>query len=176
MTRVRFGAPAFVSLRLSLLASETERRVLEAAGTETWRLRSGPDRGSHHHWSGAGGGRQGRGLLSAAGRACLSGYIVTVFSSVHEIGLVSWPRSSFNKSLVMPAEACPELSRRAAIQKSSRFPRKWTSGKASGRSRWIFASMATLPTPFAAYSKGPGLTELLRFYVCGLQPRPSVQL
>jgi hypothetical protein len=36
--------------------------------------------------------------------------------------------------------------------------------------------MATLPTPFAAYSKGPGLTELLRLYVCGLQPRPSVQL
>jgi hypothetical protein len=38
------------------------------------------------------------------------------------------------------------------------------------------ASMATLPTPFAAYSKGPGLAELLRLYVCGLQPRPSVQL
>src|SRR5919106_2574492 len=33
-----------------------------------------------------------------------------------------------------------------------------------------------LPTPFAAYSNGPGLTELLRLYVCGLQPRPSVQL
>jgi hypothetical protein len=39
-----------------------------------------------------------------------------------------------------------------------------------------FASMTTLPTPFAAYSKGPGLTELLRLYGCGLQPRPSVQL
>jgi hypothetical protein len=26
--------------------------------------------------------------------------------------------------------------------------------------------------PFAAYSKGPGLTERLRFYACGLQPRP----
>src|SRR5919106_1909823 len=25
--------------------------------------------------------------------------------------------------------------------------------------------------PFAAYSKGPGLTELLRLFVCGLQPR-----
>src|SRR5919106_6570784 len=48
--------------------------------------------------------------------------------------------------------------------------------KASGRSRWVFASMTTLPTPFAAYSKGPGLTELLRSYACGLQPRPSVQL
>jgi hypothetical protein len=24
--------------------------------------------------------------------------------------------------------------------------------------------MATLPTPFTAYSKGPGLTELLRLY------------
>src|SRR5919106_154879 len=33
-----------------------------------------------------------------------------------------------------------------------------------------------LPTAFAAYCKGPGLTELLRLYVCGLQPRPSVQL
>jgi hypothetical protein len=31
--------------------------------------------------------------------------------------------------------------------------------------------MAILPTPFAAYSKGPGLAELLRLYVCGLQPR-----
>jgi hypothetical protein len=30
--------------------------------------------------------------------------------------------------------------------------------------------------PFAAYSNGPGLTELLRLYACGLQPRPSVQL
>src|ERR671919_1033644 len=56
------------------------------------------------------------------------------------------------------------------------FPRQRTSGKASGRSRWVFASMATLPTPFAAYSKGPGLTELLRLYVCGLQPRPAIQL
>jgi hypothetical protein len=46
LTRVRFGAPAFVSPRLFLLASETERRVLEAAGTGTWRLRSGPDRGA----------------------------------------------------------------------------------------------------------------------------------
>jgi hypothetical protein len=27
------------------------------------------------------------------------------------------------------------------------------------------------PTPFTAYSNGPGLAELLRFYVC-LQPRP----
>ena len=34
-------------------------------------------------------------------------------------------------------------------------------GKPSGRSRWASASMATLPTPFTAYSKGPGLTELL---------------
>jgi hypothetical protein len=33
------------------------------------------DRGSHHLWSGSGGGRQGRGLLTA-GRACLSVYIV----------------------------------------------------------------------------------------------------
>jgi hypothetical protein len=48
--------------------------------------------------------------------------------------------------------------------------------KASGRSRWVFASMATLPTPFAGYSKGPGLTELLPLYVCGLQPRPAIQL
>ena len=76
LTRVRFGAPAFVSPRLSLLASQTERRAREAAGTGTWRLRSGPDRGSHHHWSGSGGGRQGRGLLTAAGRGCLSVYIV----------------------------------------------------------------------------------------------------
>src|ERR687892_1569724 len=76
LTGLRFGAPAFVSPRLSLLASQTERRAREAAGTETWRLRSGPDRGSHHLWSGAGGGRQGRGLLTAAGRACLSVYIV----------------------------------------------------------------------------------------------------
>ena len=49
-------------------------------------------------------------------------------------------------------------------------------GKASGGSRWVFASMATLPIPFAAHSKGPGLTEPLRLYVCGLQPRPSIQL
>src|ERR687892_186777 len=76
LTWLRFGAPAFVSPRLSLLASETERRALEAAGRETWRLRSGPDRGSHHHWSGSGGGRQGRGLLTVAGRACLSVYFV----------------------------------------------------------------------------------------------------
>src|ERR687892_665885 len=55
-------------------------------------------------------------------------------------------------------------------------PESGPRGKASGRSRWVFASMATLPTPFAAYSKSPGLTELLRLYVCGLQPRPSVQL
>src|SRR5918994_3820589 len=49
-------------------------------------------------------------------------------------------------------------------------------GKASGRSQWVFASKATLPTPFLAYSNAPGLTELLRLYACGLQPRPSVQL
>src|SRR5918996_5829387 len=55
-------------------------------------------------------------------------------------------------------------------------PESGPRGKASGCNRWVFASMATLPTPFAAYSKGPGLTELLRLYVCGLQPRPSVQL
>src|SRR5918999_1007075 len=73
LTRLRFGGPAF------LLASQTERRAREAAGRETWRLRSGPDRGSHHHWSGLGGGRQGRGLLTAAGRACLSVYIVRRF-------------------------------------------------------------------------------------------------
>ena len=36
--------------------------------------------------------------------------------------------------------------------------------------------MATLATSFGGYSKGPGLTELLRLYVCGLQPRPAVQL
>ena len=36
--------------------------------------------------------------------------------------------------------------------------------------------MATLPTPFAAYSKGPGLTELPRLYACGLQPRRVLQL
>jgi hypothetical protein len=48
--------------------------------------------------------------------------------------------------------------------------------KASGRSRWVSTSMATLPTPFTGYSTVPGLTELLRLYVCGLQPRPSVQL
>ena len=55
-------------------------------------------------------------------------------------------------------------------------PESGPRGKASGRSRWVFASMATLPTSFAAYSKVPGLTELLRLYVCGLQPRPSVHL
>ena len=33
LTRLRFGASAFVSPRLSLLASQTERQVLEAAGT-----------------------------------------------------------------------------------------------------------------------------------------------
>ena len=76
LTRLRFGAPAFVSPRLFLLASETERRAREPAGTGTWRLRSGPDRGSHHLWSGSGGGRQGRGLLTAPGSACLSVYIV----------------------------------------------------------------------------------------------------
>jgi citrate synthase len=32
LTRLRFGAPAFVSPRLSLLASQTERRVLRARG------------------------------------------------------------------------------------------------------------------------------------------------
>jgi hypothetical protein len=56
------------------------------------------------------------------------------------------------------------------------IPRKWTSVKASGHSRWVVASMAALPTPLAAYFNGPGLTELLRLYVCGLQPRPSLQL
>src|SRR5919106_4036130 len=71
LTRLRFGAPAFVSPRLSLLARQTERRAREAAGTGTWRLRSGPDRCSYHLWSGAGGGRQGRGLLTAARRDCL---------------------------------------------------------------------------------------------------------
>jgi hypothetical protein len=55
-------------------------------------------------------------------------------------------------------------------------PKVGPRGKASGRSRWVFASMATPPTPFAAYSNGPGLAEPLRLYVCGLQPRPSVQL
>jgi hypothetical protein len=35
--------------------------------------------------------------------------------------------------------------------------------------------MASLANPFTAYSNGPGLAELLRFYVCGLQPRPSVE-
>jgi hypothetical protein len=54
---------------------------------------------------------------------------------------------------------------------SERGPR----GKAFGRSRWALASMATLPTPFAAYSNGPDLTELLQLYACGLQPCPSVQ-
>jgi hypothetical protein len=56
------------------------------------------------------------------------------------------------------------------------FRESGSRGKASGGSRWIFASMATLPIPFAAHSKGPGLTEPLRLYVCGLQPRPSIQL
>src|ERR687898_907124 len=55
-------------------------------------------------------------------------------------------------------------------------PESGPRAKASGRSRWASASMAIPPTPFAAYSKGPGLTELVRLYVCGLQPRPSVQL
>src|SRR5918996_6520078 len=59
---------------------------------------------------------------------------------------------------------------------SCHSPESGPPAKASGRSRWAFASMATLPTPFTAYSKDPGLTELLRRYVCGLQPRPSVQL
>src|SRR5919106_940419 len=59
---------------------------------------------------------------------------------------------------------------------SCHSPESGPLAKASGRSRWAFASMATLPTPFTAYSKGPGLTELLRLYVCGLQPRRSVHL
>jgi hypothetical protein len=59
---------------------------------------------------------------------------------------------------------------------SRHSPESGPPAKASGRSRWAFASMVTLPTPFTAYSKGPGLTELLRLYVCGLQPGPSVQL
>src|SRR5918999_5165291 len=41
LTRLRFGAPAFVSPRLSLLASQTERRAREAAGRET-----NPERGT----------------------------------------------------------------------------------------------------------------------------------
>jgi hypothetical protein len=43
-------------------------------------------------------------------------------------------------------------------------PKSGSRGKAAGRNRWASASMATLPTPFTAYSKGPGLTELLRLY------------
>jgi hypothetical protein len=84
----------------------------------------------------------------------------------------------------LQSEVCDEIPRPARTRYSSgkvgpgfrHSPKVRTSGKASGRSRWVFASMATLPTPFAGYSKGPGLTELLRLYVCGLQPRPAIQL
>ena len=48
-------------------------------------------------------------------------------------------------------------------------------GKASDRSQWASASMATLPAPLAAYSNGPGLAEPVRSYVCALQPRPFAQ-
>jgi hypothetical protein len=44
-------------------------------------------------------------------------------------------------------------------------------GKPSGRS---CASMATLPAPFTAYSKGPGLTELLRLYALRSPASPFV--
>jgi hypothetical protein len=76
---------------------------------------------------------------------------------------------SLKKGLVSEAHG---ISRRLPAS----FPESGPQGKPSGRSRWVFASMATLSTPFAAYSKSPGLTELLRLYVCGLQLRPSVQL
>jgi hypothetical protein len=72
----------------------------------------------------------------------------------------------------MRAEACPSAIEGRPIQKSLRFPRNWTSGKVSGRNRWVSTSMATLPTPFTGYSTRPGLTELLRLYACGLQPSP----
>ena len=80
---------------------------------------------------------------------------------------VGWPAGCAGDSLYM-----------RSFLKSAVFdsPESGPRDKASGRSRWVFASMATLPTPFAAYSKGPGLAELLRLYVCGLQPRPSAQL
>jgi hypothetical protein len=72
----------------------------------------------------------------------------------------SWKRKALSAEFT--SSDCPESGRR---------------GKAASRQQpMVFASMASLPSPFAAYSKGPGLTELLRLYVCGLQPRASVQL
>src|ERR687892_320073 len=55
-------------------------------------------------------------------------------------------------------------------------PESGPRGKASDRSRWVFASMATPLTRSLLIPRGPGLTELVRLYVCGLQLRPSVQL
>src|SRR5919109_674899 len=53
--------------------------------------------------------------------------------------------------------------------------------KVNLRARLPAAADGSLPqwpawsSPLAAYSKGRGLPELLRFYVCGLQARPSVR-
>jgi hypothetical protein len=64
-------------VRLGEKATEVLRRLEERPGFPgAQRLRSGPDRESHHQRSGSGSGRQGRALLTQAGRACLSVYIV----------------------------------------------------------------------------------------------------
>jgi hypothetical protein len=76
LTRVRFGAPAFVSPRLPFLRARPRG--------EPWKLRAqgcggyvqARTVGATTIWSGSGGGRQGRGLLTAAGRVCLSVYMV----------------------------------------------------------------------------------------------------
>jgi hypothetical protein len=47
---------------------------MEAALRETLRFRSGPDGRNKHRWSGTGGGLQGRGPLSAAGKGRPEGH------------------------------------------------------------------------------------------------------
>jgi hypothetical protein len=58
---------------------------MEAALTGTLRFRSGPDGKNKHLWSGSGGGLQGRGQLSAAGKGSPR-RLETVWRSFSSIG------------------------------------------------------------------------------------------
>ena len=62
--------------------------------------------------------------------------------------------------------------RLASVGSFQRNPPESAQGQAFRPQPMVFASMFTLPTPFATYSKGPGLAAPVRFYVRGLQPRP----
>jgi hypothetical protein len=69
----------------------------------------------------------------------------------------------------------PRMKARKDRSAMSEIPAKVVlRGKPSGRSRWAAGSKAARADPKGAHSKSPGLAAPIRFYVRGLQARPSV--